>query len=139
VPPGKETPDPSLLIALAHPERLARRRQPGSAVYLMAGGTAAELPPGSGLGDAEWLAVAEATRDPGRAHGVIRLAARADAELAMRAAPNLMSNVDEVGWSGDVVARSVRRLGAIVLAERPLPEPNPEAIRLALLRGLRQE
>lgn len=132
-------PEPALVIALAHPERLARRRQPGSPIYLMAGGTAAELPAGSGLGDAEWLAVAEATRDPGRAHGVIRLAARADEELATRAAPNLMSTVDEVIWSGEVVARRVRRLGAIVLADRPLSEPDPALVRQALLDGLQQE
>lgn len=139
VPAGAEAPDPALVIALAHPERLARRRQPGSPVYLMAGGTAAELPGGSGLGDAEWLAVAEATRDPGRAHGVIRLAARADEELAVRAAPNLVSTVDEVGWSGEVVARSVRRLGSILLTERPLTRADPELVRQALLDGLREE
>ncbi|TNC21443.1 ATP-dependent helicase HrpB [Amycolatopsis alkalitolerans] len=134
-----EQPDPALVVALAHPERLARRRERDSPVYLMAGGTAAELPPGSGLGDVEWLAVAEATRDPGRAHGIIRLAARADAELALRAAPNLLSEVDEVRWAGDVVARSVRRLGAIVLSERPLRDPDPELVRQALLDGLRRE
>lgn len=139
VPSGPESPDPALVVALAHPERLARRRQSGSPVYLMAGGTAAELPGTSGLGDAEWLAVAEATRGPGRAHGVIRLAARADEELAVRAAPNLLSTVEEVGWSGEVVARSVRRLGSVVLSERPLPEPDPELVRLALLEGLRAE
>ncbi|GAA4660357.1 ATP-dependent helicase HrpB [Amycolatopsis dongchuanensis] len=134
-----EAPDPALVVALAHPERLARRREPGSPVYLMAGGTAAELPRGSGLGDGEWLAVAEATRDPGRAQGVIRLAARADAELAVRAAPNLVSEVDEVRWDGDVVARRVRRLGAIVLSEKPLRDPDPELVRQALADGLRKE
>ncbi|MTD57185.1 ATP-dependent helicase HrpB [Amycolatopsis pithecellobii] len=139
VPAAPEAPDPALVVALAHPERLARRRDRDSAVYLMAGGTAAELPAGSGLGDAEWLAVAEATRDPGRAHGIIRLAARADLELALRAAPNLVSEVDEVRWSGDIVARSVRRLGAITLSERPLRDPAPELVRQALLDGLREE
>jgi ATP-dependent helicase HrpB len=133
-------PDPALVVALAHPERLARRRADGSPVYLMAGGTAAELPPGSGLGDTEWLAVAEATRDAGRVHGIIRLAARADLELALRAAPNLVSEVDEVAWAGgDVVARSVRRLGTIVLSERPLRDPDPVAVRDALVEGLRSE
>ncbi|WP_236795286.1 ATP-dependent helicase HrpB [Amycolatopsis sp. GM8] len=139
VPGAPEAPDPALVVALAHPERLARRRDKHSPVYLMAGGTAAELPSGSGLGDVEWLAIAEATRDPGRAHGIIRLAARADAELALRAAPNLVSEVDEVRWDGDVVARSVRRLGAIVLAERPLADPDPELVRVALRDGLRKE
>jgi ATP-dependent helicase HrpB len=135
---GREVPDPALVVALAHPERLARRRAAGSPVYLMAGGTAAELPPGGGLGDTEWLAVAEATRDAGRVHGIIRLAARADEALAVAAAPNLVSTVDEVNWAnGDVVARSVRRLGAIVLAERPSSKPDASSVRDALVEGLR--
>ncbi|HVV11790.1 ATP-dependent helicase HrpB [Amycolatopsis sp.] len=140
VPDAPEAADPALVVALAYPERLARRREKGSSVYLMAGGTAAELPGGSGLGDVEWLAVAEATRDPGRAHGVIRLAARADAELAIRAAPNLASEADEVVWSGgDIVARSVRRLGAIVLSERPLRSPSPALLEQTFIAALRQE
>ncbi|WP_020667851.1 ATP-dependent helicase HrpB [Amycolatopsis nigrescens] len=135
-----DAPDAALVVALAHPERLARRRSAGSPVYLMAGGTAAELPAAGGLGESEWLAVAEATRDPGRVHGVIRLAARADVELALRAAPNLVSEVDEVGWSGgDVLARSVRRLGAITLSERPLRDPDQSLVRAALVTGLRRE
>ncbi|MCU1682168.1 MAG: ATP-dependent helicase HrpB [Amycolatopsis sp.] len=130
--------DAAFVVALAHPERLARQRTPGSPVYLMAGGTAAELPPGSGLGDTEWLAVAEATRDSGRVNGTIRLAARADLALAVRAAPNLVSEADEVSWSGgDLIARSVRKLGAIVLSERSLRNPDASAVRAALIDGLR--
>lgn len=138
---GRDTPppdDPALVVALAHPERLARRRSPGSPVYLMAGGTAVELPPGSGLGDCEWLAVAVADRNPGNAHGRIRLAAPADEHLARSAAPALVSSGDDVGWAdGDVVARRVERLGAIVLTERPITDPDPAAVRQALVEGLR--
>jgi ATP-dependent helicase HrpB len=130
----------ALVIALAHPERLARRRARGSVRYLMAGGTAAELPPGSPLGNREWLAVAEATRAPGDDHARVRLAAPADLALAEMAAPALRSEGEEVAWvDGDVVARRVRRLGAIVLAEARLPHPDPEAVRDALLTGLRSE
>ncbi len=130
---GAGKPDPALVVALAHPERLARRRPGGAPVYLMAGGTAAELPPGSGL-DAEWLAVAEATRDPGRVHGTIRLAAAADERLAVRAGS--VSEVDEITWDGDVVARRVRKLGAITLSEKPLKDAN---VHDALVAGLRAE
>ncbi|MEQ0562185.1 ATP-dependent helicase HrpB [Amycolatopsis sp. NEAU-NG30] len=130
---GEGKPDPALVVALAHPERLARRRPGGAPVYLMAGGTAAELPPGSGL-DAEWLAIAEATRDPGRVHGTIRLAAAADEALAVRA--GTVSEVDEVTWDGDVVARRVRKLGAITLSSRPLPDAD---VHDALVTGLRTE
>ncbi|AXB44806.1 ATP-dependent helicase HrpB [Amycolatopsis albispora] len=137
---GPEKPDSALVVALAHPERLARRRAAGSPVYLMAGGTAAELGPGSGLTDAEWLAIGEATRDPGRTNGIIRLAARADAELAETAGAHLLSESDEVRWAdGDLVARRVRRLGAIVLSERPLRDPDPALVHEAVLDGLRRD
>ncbi|SEP47834.1 ATP-dependent helicase HrpB [Amycolatopsis saalfeldensis] len=137
--PERGKPDAALVVALAHPERLARRRSGTAPVYLMAGGTAAELPAGGGLGDVEWLAVGEATRDPGRVHGTIRLAAAADEALAVRAAPNVVSEVDEVAWDGDVVARHVRKLGAITLSARPLRSPDPKLVREALLTGLRDE
>ena len=138
VPAGPAGPaDPAFVVALAHPERLARRRAPGSRVYLMAGGTAAEL---DGPADAEWLAVASADRQPGRTEGKIRLAARADQALAERAAPALLSTVDEIGWAaGDVVARRVTRLGAIVLRERPLADPDRDQLRDALVDGLRKD
>ncbi|WP_433269009.1 ATP-dependent helicase HrpB [Actinosynnema sp. CS-041913] len=127
----------ALVVALAYPERLARRRSPGSSTYLMAGGTAAELPPGSGLRDAEWLAIAIADREPGRSQGRIRLAARASEELARQAAPTLLTHEDDIRWDGDVVADRLHKLGAITLSGKPLR--TPEAIRTALLAGLRAE
>jgi ATP-dependent helicase HrpB len=130
--------DPALVAALAYPERVARRRNPGSPVYLMAGGTAVELPSGTGLAEREWLAVAVADRQPGSVHGRIRLAAGADLDLATEAVG--VSTVDEVVWrDGDVVARRVKRLGAITLAEQPLPNPDQSAVRAALLAGIREE
>jgi ATP-dependent helicase HrpB len=103
----------------------------------MAGGTAVET---DGPNDSEWLAVAVADREPGRAHGKVRLAARADQELAERAAPALLAEADEVTWAnGDVVARHVRRLGAIVLAERPITKPDTDQLHKALQEGLRKE
>lgn len=130
----------ALIVAFAHPERLARRRAPGSPLYLMAGGTAVELPAGSPLAAQEWLAVADADRAPGAQNGRVRLAAATDRETAEAAAPALLSDADEVAWTGgDVLARHVRRLGAIVLEERPLARPDPALVRAALLDGLRAE
>ncbi|WP_232663456.1 ATP-dependent helicase HrpB [Pseudonocardia sp. TRM90224] len=130
----------ALVVALAHPERLARRRAGDAPVFLMAGGTGVELVAGGPLGAQEWLAVAVADRRPGAQNGTVRLAAAADADLAIEAAPAMLAEADEVGWErGDVVARHVRRLGAIVLDERPLARPDPAAVRAALLTGLRTE
>ncbi|CAM02408.1 ATP-dependent helicase HrpB [Saccharopolyspora erythraea NRRL 2338] len=132
--------DAALVVALAQPERLARRRSPDSAVYLMASGTAVELPAGSGLGHCEWLAVAVADRSPGSATGTVRLAAPADEELGRRAAPALLATADEIGWvDGDVRAVRAERLGAITLRERGIDSPEPAEIRRAVLDGLRAE
>ncbi|MEU0082189.1 ATP-dependent helicase HrpB [Micromonospora tulbaghiae] len=129
-----------LLAGLAYPERLARARRPGGSAYLMAGGTAAELAPGSGLAGAAWLAVAVADRSPGAPAARVRLAAPIDEATAREAGAALLDTGREVAWSGgDVVAREVVRLGAVELVDRPLTAPEPELVAGALLDGLRQE
>ncbi|MGY4909805.1 ATP-dependent helicase HrpB [Micromonospora aurantiaca (nom. illeg.)] len=129
-----------LLAGLAYPERLARARRPGGTAYLMAGGTAVELAPGSGLTGAAWLAVAVADRSPGAPAARVRLAAPIDEATAREAGAALLDTGREVAWSGgDVVAREVVRLGAVELVDRPLTAPDPELVAAALLDGLRQE
>ncbi|MFI7159285.1 ATP-dependent helicase HrpB [Micromonospora chalcea] len=129
-----------LIAGLAYPERLARTRRPGGSAYLMAGGTAAELTPGSGLAGAAWLAVAVADRSPGAPAARVRLTAPIDEATAREAGAALLRSGREVAWTGgDVVAREVDRLGAIELRERQLTAPEPELVAAALLDGLRQE
>ncbi|MEH0972593.1 ATP-dependent helicase C-terminal domain-containing protein, partial [Micromonospora sp. CPCC 205546] len=128
-----------LLVGLAHPERLARVRRSGGSAYLMSGGTAAELTPGSGLVGADWLAVAVADRSPGAPTARVRLATPLDEATAREAGGPLLRTKREVGWAGgDVVAREVVRLGAIELVERPLARPDPAEVTQALLTGLRR-
>ncbi|MGW3009754.1 ATP-dependent helicase HrpB [Streptomyces sp. NPDC001219] len=143
-----------LVAALAFPERVARARGAGS--YLMASGTGAELAgaragrgdragapgagAGSGLRDAEWLAVAVADRPVASASARVLLAAVIDEGTARAAAPALYASGEEVRWAdGDVVARRVTRLGAIELAARPLSAPDPGLLRDAVVSGLRRE
>ncbi|MFJ3865927.1 ATP-dependent helicase HrpB [Streptomyces nigra] len=126
-----------LVAALAFPERVAKA-DGGS--YLMASGTRAELAEGSPLRGAPWIAVAVADRPVGRGHARVRLAAVIDEATARSAAASLHREGEEVHWGdGDVVARRVERLGAIELAERPLPGADPALVRAALLDGLRRE
>ncbi len=128
-----------LIVGLAYPERVARVREAGGRAYLMAGGTAAELGAASGLAGVTWLAVASADRAPGARTARIRAAAPLDEATAREAAETLLSTGTEIGWvDGDVVARSVRRLGAITLVERRLTDPDPALVRAALLDGLRE-
>ncbi|MEV6328109.1 ATP-dependent helicase HrpB [Streptomyces sp. NPDC051909] len=128
-----------LVTALAFPERVARAREQGGC--LMVSGTGARLAEGSGLRSAPWLAVAVADRTVQSAVARVRLAAVVDEAVARRAAGHLLSSDEEVHWEdGDVVARSVERLGAVELTVRPLRDgADPALVRAALLDGLRRE
>ncbi|MGW6967218.1 ATP-dependent helicase HrpB [Streptomyces zaomyceticus] len=128
-----------LVTALAFPERVARAREQGG--YLMVSGSGARLAEGSGLRATPWLAVAVADRTARDATARVRLAAVVDEEMARRAAGHLRSTGEEVRWEdGDVVARSVDRLGALELTVRPLgAKAEPALVREALLDGLRRE
>ncbi|MEE4541511.1 ATP-dependent helicase HrpB [Streptomyces sp. V4-01] len=128
-----------LVAALAFPERVARRRAASAdGEYLMAGGTAAQA--GEGFGGAEWIAVAVADRAATATEARVRLAAVVDEDTARLAAGGLLTAYEEVRWArGDVVARRVERLGAVELSAAPLRSPDPQAVRAALLDGLRAE
>ncbi|WP_123457255.1 ATP-dependent helicase HrpB [Streptomyces sp. PanSC19] len=128
-----------LVTALAFPERVARAREQGG--YLMVSGSGARLAEGSRLGAGPWLAVAVADRTARDATARVRLAAVVDESIACRAAGHLRSTGEEVRWEdGDVVARSVDRLGAVELTVRPLGAgAEPALVREALLDGLRRE
>ncbi|MFC9176726.1 MULTISPECIES: ATP-dependent helicase HrpB [Streptomyces] len=127
-----------LVAALAFPERVARAR--GDGAFLMVSGTGAELRDGSRLRSAPWLAVAVADRPSHAASARVRLAAVVDEPTALLAAGHLRVRGEEVRWvGGEVVARSVDRVGAVELAVRPLKQPDPELVRGALVEGLRRE
>ncbi|MET9976103.1 ATP-dependent helicase HrpB [Streptomyces microflavus] len=127
-----------LVAALAFPERVARAR--GDGAFLMVSGTGAELRDSSRLRSAPWLAVAVADRPSHAASARVRLAAVVDEPTALLAAGQLRVRGEEVRWvDGEVVARSVDRVGAVELSVRPLKQPDPELVRGALVEGLRRE
>ncbi|WP_232247747.1 ATP-dependent helicase HrpB [Kitasatospora azatica] len=132
-----------LLVALAHPERVARAR--GDA-FLMASGTAAQAATGSALASATWLAVAVADRPAGAPSARIQRAAITDESTARRAAAHLLTERDEVRWAtppgsrrGELTARRLTALGALELDTEPLTAPDPALVRAALLDGLARE
>ena len=141
-PAGPGTPGEAAghVVALAFPDRVARRVPGPGDRYLLASGTRAALPGGSRLSGQDWLAVAEVSRADGHeaagTGAVIRVAAPlapADAETA--AAHLLTDTVVAAFDGGRVTARQERRLGAIVLASTPV-RPTPEAGRAAVGRAL---
>lgn len=124
------------VVALAHPQRLARAR--GSAgAYLLVSGSGAELPSGSPLREHSWLAVAELGRTAGSA--VIRAAVPIEESLALTAGAGLIRQDDEVSWAeGRLTGRRVRRLGAIELAATAI-RPDPAQGRVAVAAALRSK
>ena len=70
----------------------------------------------------------------------MRAAVAIDEATALEAGAALHTERDEVTWrDGDVAGARVERLGAIVLAERPLPDPDPADVAAAVAEGLRLE
>lgn len=128
-----------LVVALAHPDRIARLR-PGGTAYLMTSGTGAVLPPGSPLAGMPWLAIADADRRPGVRDATIRSAAPLSEDLALEAASALWHESEEVAWAdGRVVARRAVSLGAIELSSATIPDPAPALVAAAVREGLRRD
>jgi ATP-dependent helicase HrpB len=125
-------------IALAYPDRLARRRDGAGADWISVGGRGFRLDPTSPLAREEWLAVAEAS---GTAAGARILAAAPIAQEAVEAlfADRIVSG-SETRFdpaTGGVAARHGRRLGAILLSGGRDSRADPAAIEAALLEGVR--
>ena len=128
-----------LVVALAHPDRVARRRRSGGR-YLMVSGTGADLPAGSPLAGYDWLAIADADRAPGRRDALIRSAAPLDEDLALEAAAASLHEEDEVAWvDGRVVARRTIGLGAIELSSTALTDPPRDQVVAAIRAGLERD
>lgn len=130
-----------LVVALAHPDRIARKRS-GSSSYLMTSGTGAALDPRDPgpLSGLEWLAVGDADRRSGQREARIRAAAPLTEDLALEAAGPLWTEMDEVSWTGGrVLARRRTLLGAIELSSVPISDPPTEAVTDAIRGALETE
>ena len=117
------------LLALAYPDRIAKRRGGEGAAFLLANGRAGNLDPASSLAREQFLAVAEMIGAAGASRIVLAAPLSADEIDAIFASQ--IEQRDEVTFdraSASLRARRVRRLGAIALAEQTLPvTPGLEA------------
>jgi len=137
-----EAPAPTtlgLLLALAYPDRIAKKRDSGSERYQLANGRGARLLPGDPLSNYNWLVAAHL--EAGLSEGRIWLAAPVNpADLQTHLADRLQT-VSEVYWDEQqaaVRARQEQRLGELALTSAPLRDPDPDQVRSAMLAGIRQ-
>ena len=137
-----ETPDiarTGALLALAYPDRIGRRRPGTAGRYLLSGGRGAALPEGDPMATEEFLVVADL--DGSAQDSRIFLAAPIALDDIEELYAERIVNEEIVRWSerdGAVLARRRRRLGALVLEDKPLGRPDRDAVRRAMLDGVRQ-
>ena len=129
-----ESPPSGILLAMALPGNVARRRDASGEHWLSAGGRGYILDPASPLASSEWLVIGDAQ---GQAKGARIMAGIAltidDVERWMGEA---MQRRSVLRWNADnarVEARLERRLGAITLSTGPDAKPDAEAVAALLL------
>jgi ATP-dependent helicase HrpB len=126
-------------LALAYPDRIARRRDASGEQWLSAGGRGYRLDPAHPLAKEEWLAVADIQ---GAASGARILSAAAIdlAEIEALYGDRIESGAHAVfdpATSG-VRTTSGRRLGAITISRGQDAKADPAAIADALVNGVKE-
>lgn len=145
---GEAAPDDDVagvLVALAYPDRVAQLRPaaPGGTTagrFLLRNGRGAVLDAEHALAREPWLAVAELAGTAADRETRIALAAPLTLDALQAHAAEQIERADEVVWdaaAGAVRARRVDRLGALVLRERPVTDPDLEAVAATLLGVVR--
>jgi ATP-dependent helicase HrpB len=125
-------------VALAFPDRLAKRRDSAGADWISVGGRGFRLDPASPLARSPWLAVAEVG---GAAAGARILSAAPIDQATVESlfADRIVTGTDVTfdPASGAVRAAHGRRLGAILLSGGQDSRADPAAIEAALVEGVR--
>ncbi len=128
----------SLSIALAYPDRIARRRDATGEHWASVGGRGFKLDPTDPLAKSEWLAVADIQ---GAASGARILSA---AEITWGEIESLYADRIETSTkvefdaaTGGVKTETGKQLGAIMLSKGQNGLAKPEAISAALVEGVR--
>ncbi len=125
------------VLALAFPDRIARRRGGAGSPYIMANGRAVTVADGDPLASAAWLVVGDAAGSAAGARVLLAAAldpARVEALFADRIVAATVLAFDAT--CRGVVAETVRRLGAIVVGRAPADRPDPALIAAALRQGV---
>ncbi|MGM0571281.1 ATP-dependent helicase HrpB [Marinobacter sp.] len=128
------------LLALAYPDRIGRRRSGDANRYQLSNGRGARLADDDALGSEQWIVAADLDGQAREAQ--VFLAAATDRTTLEADLAAHIDTTEEALWDdrrGMVVARRVTRLGALVLAEQSLPDPDPEQLQQGLLNAVRQK
>lgn len=124
------------LLALAYPDRIARRRHVGSDSCQLANGRAVLLPDSGAVNGEPWFVVADLGGRAGRAEDRAYLAAPLAPRLFESALAELVATESLAFWDeerGRFVAERRRMVGRLVLARQPSRDVDPACRRQALV------
>ena len=126
-------------MALAFPDRIAKRRADSGGRYLLANGRGAAFPAATSLSAQEYLVAVEL--DDGEREARIDLAAPLSVDELEALYGAQMIDSEVVEWdprSSAVHAHRTRRFGALLIADRPLNKIPADLANAAMLDGVRQ-
>ncbi|KHN93035.1 ATP-dependent helicase HrpB [Pectobacterium actinidiae] len=135
------------LLALAFPDRIARRRSQDGR-YQLANGSGAMMSPDEALSGTEWLLTPallqndRLVQNKQSADARILLTLPLDIERLERRLPGLINERNVVHWDeekGTLRASQRDQIGCLTLRTRPLNKPSDEALQQAMLSWIREQ
>ncbi len=128
-----------LLAAFAYPDRIGKKRKPGSLNYLLSGGRGARFAEAESVASSDFIVAARL--DGAGADAKIQLAAPVtEAELREHFA-DMITTVDSMRFDRERQAAALvreTRMGALTLNTAPLNNPDPELIAAAIAEGIKE-
>ena len=126
------------LLALAYPDRIAKRRSGVSGRYQLSNGKGATLREDDLLSSQQWLVAADLDGKTREAR--VYLAAAVEIAEVEQDLADLIIETEEAEWDeqrGRIVARRLRKLGELILEEQELAKPNLDLLQKGLLAAVR--
>ncbi len=136
--PVRSDVDAGVLLALAYPDRIARRRPGADARYQMANGRGAVFAGAESLARQEFIVAVDL--DDRDREARIHLAAPLSKEDLLEYFTDHIRRTDELAWdekSEAVIARCATRLDDLLIEEKPLQHVPRAASAAAMLEGVR--
>ena len=139
--PGKsrgDSVDAGVLLGLAYPDRIARRRAGADARYLLSNGRGAVFAAAESIAREEFIVAVDL--DDREREARIQLAAPLPKADLLEYFASQLVRADELVWderTEAVVARRVIRFDELVVEEKPLNDVPREASAAAMLQGIR--
>lgn len=141
-PAPKKPVEVGTLLGWAYPDRIAKKRKPGSPQYVLANGRAAVLDETDALVKEDWLVVAGLGSMKGQKEERIYLASSLAPATFSGPLSELLTEEDLLGWDADkqqIIAERQTRIGRILVRVQPLKALTSEQKAQALLSALQEQ